>query len=72
MNLSHRFRAEEKLETTETVKVTTSEVQGQVVSSVVFDNCSLDDAADIKVTATNPAGEDICVATLTVQSKLYL
>ena len=70
MNLTYRFRAEEKLETTEMVKVTTSEVQGHVVSSVVFDNCSLDDASDIKVTATNPAGEDSCVATLTVQSKL--
>lgn len=52
---------------TENVKLTTSEVQGQIVSSVVFDNCSLEDAAEIKVGATNAAGEASCVATLTVQ-----
>ena len=64
-----RFRADEKVEATENVKLTTSEVQGQIVTSVVFDQCSLEDAADIKVVATNPAGEDSCVASLTVQSE---
>jgi len=40
------------------------------VSSVVFDNCSLEDATDLKVLATNAAGEASCVATLTVQGDL--
>ena len=50
------------------MKLTCEERQTDVVASLVFENCVIEDGGEIQVKATNPAGEVTCIVTLTVQS----
>ena len=50
------------------MKLTCEERQTDVVASLLFEDCVIEDGGEIQVTATNPAGEVTCVAALTVQS----
>ena len=64
------FKAEEKIESSERVSVTCTEVKHQLELSLTLDKCVMDDAGEIRVSAVNPAGEDSCVAELKIKSKL--
>ena len=63
-----RYKDSTVIEETERVKLTREEQQTEVIASIVFENCVIEDGGEIEAKATNPAGEDSCVATLNVQS----
>ena len=66
------FKGEEKIEPSERVTITCEEVKGKLVLSLSVNECVMEDAGDIRVTAVNPAGEDSCVAKLKIKSKYLL
>ena len=63
------FKGEEKIEPSERVTITCEEVKGKLVLSLSVNECVMEDAGDIRVTAVNPAGEASCVAKLKIKSK---
>ena len=63
-------KADEKIESSERVAIVSEEVKGQLKVSLTLNDCPMDDAGEIRVTAVNPAGEDSCVAKLKIKSKL--
>ena len=63
------FKADEKIESSEHVTMKCVEVKGQLKVSLAMDECTMDDAGEIRLTAVNPAGEVSCVAKLKIKSK---
>ena len=49
------------------MKLTREEQQIEIIASIVFENCVIEDGGEIEAKATNPVGEDSCIATLNVQ-----
>ena len=64
-----RYKGEELIEVADGVVISNTELNGESVSSVLFDNCQIQDEAVIRAVAKNPAGEDNCSATFIVQSE---
>ena len=57
------------IEAADGVVISNTELNGESVSSVLFDNCQIQDEAVIRAVAKNPAGEDNCSATFIVKSE---
>ena len=64
-----RYKGEELIEAADGVVISNTELNGESVSSVLFDNCQIQDEAVIRAVAKNPAGEDNCSATFIVKSE---
>ena len=63
------FKADDKIESSERIAIVSNEVKGQLKVSLTLNDCPMDDAGEIRVTAVNPAGEVSCVAKLKIKSK---
>lgn len=64
----NRFIADKEVQTTERVQLTVNTVNNEVSSTLTIDNCTVEDSAEVKVVAKNPAGEANSNAPFTVQS----